>query len=99
MAVNLDGVDQRLIAFLNRNGLKCTSARDGKHNPGSKHPKGEAIDFSVRVLVGGKKFPKGYWEHLERDAHEHDLTLLDERTRPPGQVVWRGSHGHCQTKD
>jgi hypothetical protein len=95
--ISLKGVDPRLIAFTTRNGLKVTSARGGKHNVGSKHYIGEALDFSVRVLSNGKKFPPGYWEHLERDAEQHNLVLLDERTRPPGQVVWGGAHGHIQT--
>lgn len=99
MAVNLAGVDPRLISYADRNGLKITSARGGKHNTNSKHPRGEAIDFSVRTLRNGKRFPKGYWEHCERDAAAHDLILRDERVRPEGQKVWSAPHGHVETRD
>ncbi len=89
-------MDRRLLSFADRNGLKITAGKNGKHNVGSRHYVGRALDFSVRVLRNGRPFPPGYWEHLERDAKQHNLVLLDERTRPPGQVVYGGPHGHVQ---
>jgi hypothetical protein len=90
VAVDLHGVDQRLLDFAERNGLKITSGREGKHNVHSKHYLGKAIDFRSR----GLKEP--YVAHLRRDAVQHSLTLRDERNRPPGQQVWGGPHFHLE---
>lgn len=87
----LGGVSPLLLSFAERNDLFVTSGRDGVHNSGSKHPLGEAIDFRTRGLT------QAFWEHLERDAQAHGLTLLDERQRPPGQKIWSGPHAHLQT--
>lgn len=89
----LQGVDSRLLQFARRNNLKITSARDGRHNVGSKHGRGKAIDFRTRGLS------EEFWQHLARDAYQHQLKLRDERVRPLGQKVWSGPHGHCETLD
>ncbi len=87
---DFEGVDARLIEFCIRNGLYVTSAHDGTHNTGSKHYRGEAIDFCSRGLK-----PE-FVEHLKRDAERHGLTLRDERKRPPGQKVYGGPHWHLE---
>jgi len=89
----LDGVDGRLLSFAHRNGLHITSGREGRHNIGSKHYSGKAIDFRTRGLS------EEFWQHLERDALEHGLKLRDERLRPHGQKVWGGPHAHLETLD
>lgn len=88
--VLLAGVDQRLLAFAERNGLYVTSGRDGTHNAGSKHYRGEALDFRSRALAAE------FIGHLQRDAAKSGLTLRDERKRPPGQQVWGGPHFHVE---
>jgi hypothetical protein len=88
--VKLAGVDRRLLAYAKRNGLVVTAGTNGKHNPGSKHPQGKAIDFRT------KEMSEEVWGHLERDAEQHGLILRDERIRPPGQQVWSAPHGHCE---
>lgn len=88
--VNLHGVDDRLLEFCRRNGLVVTAGRNGRHNVGSKHPKGEAIDFRTKGMA------EEFWGHLERDARQHGLILRDERTRPPGQKMYSGPHGHVE---
>lgn len=90
--ISLKGVDQRLIDFVHRNGLVVTSARGGKHNVGSKHPLGEAVDVRSRGLT------EEFIGHLIRDADAHGLRLRDERVRPPHQAVWGGPHLHVETR-
>jgi hypothetical protein len=92
------GVDQPLIDFADRNGLVITSGRGGRHNPGSKHYLGKALDFSVRHDRRGNPITEERWEHLARDAREHGMLLRDERQRPPGQAVWSGPHGHVEER-
>jgi hypothetical protein len=88
--VKLAGVDHRLLDYARRNGLVVTAGTNGKHNVGSKHYQGHAIDFRSRGLE------EEFVGHLERDAKQHGLILRDERTRPPGQKVWSGGHFHCE---
>lgn len=84
------GVDSRLLAFADRNGLKITSGRGGVHNVGSKHYRGLAIDVRSRGLTDA------VIEHLKRDAEQHGLLVRDERQRPPGQKVWSAPHLHIE---
>jgi hypothetical protein len=90
------GVDGRLLAFADRNGLVITSGRGGHHNVGSKHYRGEAIDVSVRHDRRGVPLSAERIGHLARDCGQHGLRLRDERTRPPGQAVWGGPHLHVE---
>lgn len=88
--VLLAGVDQRLLAFAERNNLFVTSGRDGHHNVGSKHPLGLALDFRTRGMA------EEFWQHLVRDAEQHGLKLRDERQRPKHQAIWSAPHGHVE---
>lgn len=84
------GVDKRLLQFAAENGLRITAGRNGKHNVGSKHYKGLAIDVSCHTLSNATI------EHLKRAAHLAGLYIRDERTRPKGQAVWGGPHLHIE---
>lgn len=95
------GVDPRLLHFADRNGLVITSGRGGKHNTGSKHSRGLAIDVSVRRNRVGAPLTDSYIEHLKRDCAASGLRLLDERRRPirhdgTPQPVWSGPHLHVE---
>jgi hypothetical protein len=85
------GVDKPLLDFADRNGLYITSGKSGKHNIGSKHYTGHAIDFRTIGMT------EAFFQHLVRDAKQSGLILRDERKRPPGQKVWAGPHGHLET--
>lgn len=87
----LEGVHPAILLFCVRNNLYITSARDGQHNEGSKHPHGEAADF--RTIGMSEEF----FQHLVRDAKQHGLRVRDERKRPENQKVWTGGHGHVET--
>jgi hypothetical protein len=93
---NLEGVAPALVAFCRRNGLKITCGKNGHHNLGSKHYRGEALDFSARHLISGAPLSAEYVAHLYRDASASGLLIRDERTRPPGQKVWGGPHFHVE---
>jgi hypothetical protein len=89
-AVNLDGVDEKLIEFLTVLGivhqalwgcpLIVTSAKDQIHTSGSKHGQGKAVDLRVNDI-----------EIQARDrllavvnvlADRFQLTVFDERNLP-----------------
>jgi hypothetical protein len=67
--------------------LRITSSTGGRHNTGSKHYLGQAIDFDHRGVSP---------EKIQRLKEVYGLTVLDERTRPKGQKVWGGPHFHGQ---
>jgi hypothetical protein len=93
--ITFKGLDKRLIAYAIRNGLMVTSTRGGRHNAGSKHYRGKALDFSIHKS-NGELISEDYIEHLNRDAKENGMLLLDERERLPGEKIWHGSHFHLE---
>lgn len=77
-----------IVKIVQGMGWKVTSTTQGKHNIGSLHPKGRAVDISVRDKT---------------DFHVATLTevlgnlgyvVRDERVRPKGQRVWSAPHVH-----
>ena len=73
------------------------SKRGGKHNVGSKHYIGRAVDI-----------PLGEWRGITRAQSDAMLAALqqnpylkvsDERVRPPGQKVWSNPHIHVEWLD
>ena len=90
------GVDPRLLDYADDNGVLITAGKNGVHNKGSKHYIGAAIDISSRIKRNGAPMTEAYWGHCKRDASRRGLKFIDERTRPPGQKVWTGPHGHVQ---
>lgn len=67
-------------------GMRVTSGRGGKHNVGSLHYSGEAIDIDHKNV---KPFMIKAWQ----DA---GTLVRDERHRPRGQKVWGGPHYHLE---
>ena len=82
------------------------STTGGKHNEGSQHPCGKAID--IRVWEDPAKSPKDFiendntgWiteeqaEQLRSELQEAlggDFTVRNELNHPNGQEVWGGPH-------
>lgn len=81
---------QGLINFARSRGFTVTSTTGGRHNPGSAHGRGRAIDVRTR-----DKTPQQV-ERFMREARAAGYRVLDERRRPPGQRVWSGPHLHLE---
>ena len=80
----------RLLAFAKAHGLTVTSTTGGRHNAGSLHYMGRAIDVRSRTLT------EQMVEDIKRFAAAAGIRVLDERKRPPGQLVWGGPHLHLE---
>ena len=83
---------EQLRAFALRWGLTITSETEGRHNPGSLHYQGRAIDVSARGLTDEAV------RAIDRSAAAEGIRLRDERRRPPGQAVWGGPHLHLELR-
>ncbi len=81
---------QGLINFARSRGFTVTSTTGGRHNPGSAHYRGRAIDVRTR-----DKTPQQV-EQFIRDARAAGYRVRDERRRPAGQRVWSGPHLHLE---
>lgn len=74
-------------------GWKVTADVGKKHNGGSKHYTGKAVDVSVR---GKTEF---HIIALEAVLQEHGFGMIDERVRPKNQRVWTAPHLHLFIPD
>lgn len=104
MDQNNDGkLDYRDLAkFAVDRGFFVSSTTGGKHNTGSLHYEGLAVDVSGTRRTG----PDGQtvyqastdeqFEQLLKEARAAGFRAVDERTRPPGQKVWGGRHIHLE---
>ena len=81
-----------LSKFAKHQGFTVTSTTGGKHNVGSKHGKGLAIDVRTR-----DKTSKQVEEFIKK-ARSAGIWVKDERTHPPGQKVWSGPHLHLEIR-
>lgn len=81
---------RELKAFAEAEGFHVTSTTGGKHNPGSKHGKGLAIDVRTRGRTNAQI------EAFIRKARGLGITVRDERIQPPRQKVWTGAHLHLE---
>jgi hypothetical protein len=79
-----------MVRLAKKHGLTVTSTTGGKHNRGSLHGQGRAIDVRTRGVSSAKL------NAFIRDAKAHGYKVLDERVRPHGQKVWSGPHIHIQ---
>lgn len=61
-----------------------------KHNGGSKHYSGKAVDVSVR---GRTEFHIAVLDEVLKNLGYY---LFDERVRPKHQKIWTGPHLHIQ---
>lgn len=73
-------------------GLIVTSGRDGKHNKGSAHGTGEAIDLRTNGV------PDAVLRAAMAEFSAAGYNVKDERVRPNGQKVWSGSHLHVSSR-
>lgn len=69
-------------------GFVVGSTTGGRHNAGSLHYQGRALD----VKIGGKTTRE--IEEFMAWASKQGFNVRDERTRPSGQKVWGGPHLH-----
>lgn len=81
---------EQLAEFAKANGFNVTSTTGGKHNKGSKHYQGLAVD----VGVNGKS--DAAIQAFMEAAAEAGIKVVDERSRPSGQAVWGGAHLHLE---
>jgi hypothetical protein len=79
-----------LSNFAQQLGFTVTSTTGGRHNTGSAHYQGRAIDVSVRGKTPAEI------DQFIREARNQGIQVRDERTHPPGQRVWHGPHLHLQ---
>jgi len=79
-----------LVKLAGKHNFVVTSTKGGRHNVGSKHYKGLAIDVRSR-----DKTAKQIADFIEVVRGE-GLILRDERVRPRGQRVWGGAHLHIE---
>jgi hypothetical protein len=77
-----------LAEFARKKGFRVTSTTGGRHNPGSAHYEGRAIDVGTREKTSAEV------ESFMTDARAAGIDVRDERARPPGQKVWGGPHVH-----
>ncbi|HUF02780.1 MAG TPA: hypothetical protein VMM38_01250 [Aridibacter sp.] len=82
-----------LKKFAEERGFIVRSTTGGKHNVGSLHPQGLAIDIRTR-----DKTAQQIGEFIAQ-ALAAGIRVVDERLRPPGQRVWRGEHLHLEEND
>lgn len=67
-----------------------TSANGGKHNVGSKHYRGLAIDVRTRGKTNAE------CEAFIKTCRGFGLIVRDERQKPISQKVWNGEHLHIE---
>ncbi|WP_199243315.1 peptidoglycan-binding protein [Vitiosangium sp. GDMCC 1.1324] len=79
---------EAMARLAEQHGLTVTSTMGGKHNPGSKHYQGRAIDVRTRGVSPERI------DAFIADARSHGYNVRDERSRPRGQAVWSGPHLH-----
>ncbi|MGB8507524.1 MAG: hypothetical protein WCD76_03885 [Pyrinomonadaceae bacterium] len=80
-----------LSEFAEGQGFTVTSTTRGRHNSGSAHYAGRAVDVRTR-----DKTPEQI-AALDEAARAAGFIARDERTRPPGQSEWHGPHYHLET--
>lgn len=76
------------IKFVEKLGGVVTSTTGGKHNKGSAHYQGRAIDIRTR-----DKTPEEV-ERMIKEFKAAGFKVLNETERPKGQSVWGGPHLH-----
>ena len=80
-----------MVRLAHKHGLQVTSTTGGRHNKGSLHGRGRAIDVRTRGVSSRKL------NAFMRDARKQGFQVIDERVRPPGKV-WSGPHLHVQKR-
>ncbi len=80
-----------LLGFLQEKGLTPGSTTGGRHNVGSRHYTGNAVD-----IKGSGGFSDEQVAALTQEAASRGFKIRDERRRPPNQKVWGGPHVHLE---
>lgn len=79
-----------LVKIARGNNFDVTSTNGGRHNVGSKHFMGLAIDVRTKNKTARQILD---FMNLLRDG---GLVVRDERIKPPRQKVWGGPHLHIE---
>ena len=79
-----------LSALAVENNFVVTSAKSGRHNVGSKHYRGLAIDVRTRDKTDAE------CQAFMKICRGLNLIVRDERKKPVGQKVWSGAHLHIE---
>ena len=79
-----------LKGFAEAFGFYATSTTGGKHNAGSKHFLGQAIDVRTRDKSSEE------CDSFIRKARALGVIVRDERERPVRQKIWSGAHIHLE---
>lgn len=79
-----------LVAIAQLHRFHVTSTNKGRHNVGSRHYQGLAIDVRTRDKT------EAQIQQLRKYCETLKIWFYDERTRPPGQKVWTGAHIHLE---
>lgn len=77
-----------LVKLAEAEGFHVTSTTGGKHNVGSLHARGLAIDVRTRDKTDAQ------CDAFIKLCQSLVLVVRDERARPKGQKVWSGAHIH-----
>jgi len=70
------------------------STDGGKHNVGSLHYDGRALDIPMGASASADAIANA--DRMVADLRNRGFTVRDERTRPEGQAVWGGPHLHVE---
>lgn len=81
-----------LKAFAEARGFTVTSTTGGKHNKGSKHFRGLAIDVRTRDKSDAEI------DKFITAARSCGIIVRDERRSPRNQKIWSGAHLHLELK-
>lgn len=80
----------KMVAIAKQYGFTVTSTTGGKHNAGSLHAKGLAIDVRTKDKTPAQI--TAFIKAVQKTGYQ----VRDERVRPAGQKVWSGPHLHIQ---
>ncbi len=79
-----------LVKFAEAEGFTVTATTGGKHNVGSKHYRGLAIDVRTRDKTDSQI------SAFITKAKNRGIIVREERRKPAGQKVWTGAHLHLE---
>ena len=77
-----------VLSVIEPHGGRITSTNGGRHNVGSTHYSGGAVDVGM-----GRETPEQQ-ETIKAQLLAAGYEVRDERSRPRGQAVWSGPHLH-----
>lgn len=79
---------QDIVPIVKQMGFFVTATNKGRHNTGSKHYNGKAVDVRTRDKTDAQIML------LKYTLESMGYVFRDERVRPKGQRVWSGPHVH-----